>query len=145
MRRWLLAPVVALLVAPAGAHAQAQAPDDASSTAPPSATTVSPAGSGGTEYGAAIRPVRPLHVSVFSVTPGTITPGTTLTVALRVDGSVSKARMRVVLVPATGKRPAATLDLGWRRVGRVITRHWTPGRTLKAGSYIARMHAVDGT
>jgi murein DD-endopeptidase MepM/ murein hydrolase activator NlpD len=145
MRPWLLAPVVALLIAPAAASAQAQAPDDAALTAPPSAT-VTPAGSGGTEYGAAISPVRPLHVSAFSVTPGSITPGAALTVSLRLDGSASKARMRVVLVPAGASKAAATLNLGWRRVGRVITRTWTPSaRRLKAGGYVARVHAVDGT
>jgi murein DD-endopeptidase MepM/ murein hydrolase activator NlpD len=151
MRPWLLAPVVALLVAPAGAQAQAQAPDDDATTVPPAATTTptfetpSPAGAGGTEYGAAIKRVRPLHVSAFSVSPGKLTPGTALTVTVRVDGSASKARMRVVLVPSGAKRAAATLNLGWRRVGRTITRKWTPRNALAAGSYVARVHAVDGT
>src|SRR4051812_45247340 len=103
MRPWLLAPVVALLVAPAAASAQAQAPDDDVTAAPP-VTAPSGAGAGGTEYAAAIRPVRPLHVSAFTVTPGTVVPGAALTVALRVDGSAAKARMRVVLVPAGAKR-----------------------------------------
>jgi murein DD-endopeptidase MepM/ murein hydrolase activator NlpD len=148
MRPWLLVPVVALLVAPAAAQAQAQAPDDAATTAPsvaPAAPPPSADGAGGTEYGAAIRPVRPLRVAAFSVTPGKITPGAALTVSLRVDGSASKARMRVVLVPSGAKRAAATLKLGWRRVGRTITREWTPKRALAAGDYVARVHAVDGT
>jgi murein DD-endopeptidase MepM/ murein hydrolase activator NlpD len=53
--------------------------------------------------------------------------------------------MRVVLVPSGGRRAAATLNLGWRRVGRTITRSWTPKRTLASGDYVARVHAVDGT
>jgi murein DD-endopeptidase MepM/ murein hydrolase activator NlpD len=140
MRPWLLAPVVALLVAPTPALAQAQAPDDDATTAPPAAS-VPPAASGGVEYGAAIRPVRPLRVSAFTVTPGTVTAGGVLKVALRIDGSARRARMRVVLVPAGGRRPRATLQLGWRRVGRVVRHNWKP--RLAAGHYVARVHAVD--
>jgi murein DD-endopeptidase MepM/ murein hydrolase activator NlpD len=154
MRPWPLAPVVALLLTPAAAWGQAQAPDDAVSTAPPATptptfVTTPPAGTGGaggTEYGSAVKPakrVRPLRVTAFSVTPGTIAPGAPLKVSVRVSGSASKARMRVVLVPSGASRAAATLDLGWRRVGRTVRRSWKP--TLAAGDYVARFHAVDGT
>jgi murein DD-endopeptidase MepM/ murein hydrolase activator NlpD len=125
MRRWLLAPVVALVVllCPDGALAQ----------------------SGGTEYGAPVHPTRSLRVSAFTVTPGTLAPGADATVSLRVDGPARKARMRVELVAATGSRqpPVATLQLGRRRTGIAVVRRWTLPVGLVPGAYVARLHAVD--
>jgi murein DD-endopeptidase MepM/ murein hydrolase activator NlpD len=62
---------------------------------------------------------------------------------MRLSGSPKKARMRVELVRSGARRASATLDLGWRRVGRTIRRSWKP--RLGAGAYVARVHAVDGT
>ena len=158
MRPWLLAPVVALLVVPASAAAQAQAPDDAVTPAPPAATATpapspgpvpspspSGSGSGGSEFGVKVAPIRPLHVRTFRVTPRAVVAGRPLTVRLRVVGSVARARMRVELLRSGARRASATLDLGWRTVGRRITRRWTPRGALPAGRYVARIHAVDTT
>src|SRR4051794_30689387 len=127
MRLRLLAPVVALLVSPAVATAQVQAPDESQATAPP--TAVSPGGAGGVEYGAAFRPI---HVSAFAVTPGTVTAGAPVTVSLRVDGTRPKARMRVELVRSGARRASATLNLGWRKTGMTIVRRWKPRKPLRA-------------
>src|SRR4051812_27848988 len=140
MRLRLLAPVVALLVSPAAASAQVQAPDESQATAPPVA--VSPGAAGGAEYGAAFRP---LHVSSFAVTPGTVVTGAPVTVSLRVEGTRPKARMRVALVRSGARRASATLNLGWRKTGVTIVRRWKPRKPLTAGSYVARVHAVDGS
>jgi murein DD-endopeptidase MepM/ murein hydrolase activator NlpD len=138
MRPWLLAPVAALLIWPAAALAQSEAPDEAQLAAPPS---------GGVEFGVDPRPARPaptrpLRVSDFEVSPSTVVSGAVTTVRVRLTGGDRKARVRVVLVPSDGRRARATLDLGWRATGATVTRRWRL-RRVRAGTYVARVHAVD--
>ena len=138
MRPWLLAPVAALLIWPAAASAQSQAPDEAQLDPPPS---------GGVEFGVDPRPARPaptrpLRVSDFEVSPSTVVAGAVTTVRVRLTGGNARARVRVVLAPQAGRRPRATLNLGWHATDTTVTRRWRL-RRVRAGTYVARVHAVD--
>src|SRR4051794_24296694 len=104
MRRWLLTPVAALVVCPTVASAQAQAPDAVGPSAP---------SLGGAEYGVPAGKATPLRVAAFSLSPARLAPGTATTVRVRLAGGAARSRLRVVLVPAPGGRPVATLQLGW--------------------------------
>lgn len=138
MRLWLITPVVAVLAFPASASAQAQAPDDPAAIAAPS---------GGQLAGtlkATPRRARPapLRATAFSVTPRAVVPGSSpAVVAMRVDGGTGRVSVRVDLVAASGGRPVARLRVGRRHTGRVVTRRWAID--VPAGSYVARLHAVD--
>ena len=140
MRRWLLAPVVALLVLPAGASAQS----GTGGTAPPSE-------SGGVEFGAPTpkpRPraaKRPLVATRFSVSPSTVTPGAhPARITYRINGSARRARVRVELVPEGGRQAALRKRLGFKRTNMVHVSAWTiPAGALPAGDYVARLHAID--
>lgn len=138
MRPWLLVPAVAVLAFPATAAAQAQAPDDPAAIAAPSGGHVA-----GTLKAAArrARPA-PLRATTFTVTPGAVVSGSKPTVvAMRVDGGTGRVRARVDLVPASGGRPVARLRVGRRATGRLVSKRWAID--VPAGSYVARLHAVD--
>jgi murein DD-endopeptidase MepM/ murein hydrolase activator NlpD len=76
----------------------------------------------------------------FSVSPASIAPGATVTIAYRIGGRPRRVRVRVDLVPAAGGKPAATLPLGRQRTGRSRTATWRP--ELAPGRYIARLRAT---
>jgi murein DD-endopeptidase MepM/ murein hydrolase activator NlpD len=133
MRRWLFVPVAALLVPPAAASAQSQAPDSVGTSAP---------SVGAAEYGVPTGKATPLRVAAFSVSPSRLIPGTATTVRVRLAGGSARSRVRVVLVPAGSRVTVATLNLGWRRTGPAIVARWRPPG-LAAGDYVARVHAVD--
>jgi murein DD-endopeptidase MepM/ murein hydrolase activator NlpD len=76
----------------------------------------------------------------FRVSPGTIVPGRTLTVAFRIDGRVRAAQVRVDLVPNEGGSASATLRLGHRATNRRQRVQWRP--ELQPGTYTARLRAT---
>jgi murein DD-endopeptidase MepM/ murein hydrolase activator NlpD len=82
-----------------------------------------------------------LRASTFTVSAGSVTLGTPLRFAWRVDGPVRRVRARVVLAPAGGGKPVR-IALGSRRSGTRAVRSWTPreGR-VATGRYTARLHA----
>jgi murein DD-endopeptidase MepM/ murein hydrolase activator NlpD len=140
MRPWLLAPVVALLVLPAGAFAEAE-----------TGGTSAPSGSGGVEYGAPTpqpkrhKPRRSLVAAHFSVSPATIVPGANpARVTYRVNGRSRRVRVRIELVPAGGHAAALRLRLGFKRTNVDHVSRWTiAAGTLAPGDYVARLHAID--
>jgi murein DD-endopeptidase MepM/ murein hydrolase activator NlpD len=126
-RRLLLGTAVALLAWPATGHAQS-----AGATVP---------ATGGAGYGAS---APRLTASRFKVTPRTLTPGAPASFRYRIDGAQRSARVRIELLPAGARRPAARIRMGWKRTGRTLVRTWTPPAGLLApGDYVARLHAVD--
>jgi murein DD-endopeptidase MepM/ murein hydrolase activator NlpD len=88
---------------------------------------------GGTGY-------TPLAATSFSVTPGRIAPGATLTVRYRVTAQAKRVRVRLDLLPAPAGKPQATLALGRKPANRRLTAKWTP--KIAAGSYIVRLRAT---
>ncbi len=76
----------------------------------------------------------------FSVSPASIAPGATLTIAYRIGGRPRQVRVRVDLIPEAGGKPAATLPLGRQRTGRKRTATWRP--ELAPGRYTARLRAT---
>ena len=88
---------------------------------------------GGTEFVAA-------PSDAFSVSPTSIAPGATLTIAYRIGGRPRRVRVRIDLVPEAGGRPAATLHLGRERTGRDRSATWRP--ELAPGRYTARLRAT---
>ena len=76
----------------------------------------------------------------FSVSPASIAPGATLTIAYRIGGRPRGVRVRVDLIPEAGGKPAATLPLGRQRTGRKRTATWRP--ELAPGRYTARLRAT---
>ena len=127
-RRLLLGTAVALLALPATGHAQN------------GGATVAPA-TGGAGYGAS---PPSLTASRFKVTPRTLTPGAPASFRYRIDGAQRSARVRIELLAAGARRPAARIRMGWKRTGRTLTRTWTPpAGVLTPGDYVARLHAVD--
>jgi murein DD-endopeptidase MepM/ murein hydrolase activator NlpD len=125
-RRILPLAVLALLALPAAAAAQ-------------SGGAAAPEASGGATFGVTA-PAPRLVARAFAVSPGTLRPGTTLTVAVRVDGPGGEARMRVDLLRAGSGRAAATLRLGRRPTNRRLRVRWTP--RLAPGRYTARLRAT---
>jgi murein DD-endopeptidase MepM/ murein hydrolase activator NlpD len=126
MRKAVMLAVLALVAVPASAAGQ-------------SGGAAAPDSSGGATYGApATGPA--LVARSFAVTPGTVVPGRTLTVAFRIDGRVRKAQVRVDLVPAESGGAAATLRLGHRATNRRIRVRWRP--RLQPGAYTARLRAT---
>ena len=82
----------------------------------------------------------PAPSEAFSVSPTSIAPGATLTIAYRIGGRPRRVRVRVDLVPEAGGRPAATLPLGRQRTGRNRSATWRP--KLAPGRYTARLRAT---
>jgi murein DD-endopeptidase MepM/ murein hydrolase activator NlpD len=125
MRRRLLAgAALALLAMPATGRAQ---------------TVTSPTGGAG--YGVS---APGLTASRFKVTPRTLTPGGSASFRYRIDGAQRSARVRIELLAAGGRRPAAIIRMGWKRTGRTLVRRWIPPAAVIApGEYVARLHAVD--
>ena len=109
----VLIAVVATATIPATAHAQS---------------------TGGTGYA-------PLAATSFTVTPGTITPGATLTLRYRVAAKVKRVRVRLDLLPAQGGKPQATRQLGRKPANRRLTAKWRP-KIATAGSYVVRLRAT---
>lgn len=109
----VLIAVVATATIPATAHAQS---------------------TGGTGYA-------PLAATSFTVTPGTITPGATLTLRYRVVAKVKRVRVRLDLLPAQGGKPQATRQLGRKPANRRLTAKWRP-KIATAGSYVVRLRAT---
>jgi murein DD-endopeptidase MepM/ murein hydrolase activator NlpD len=127
MRRLVFALVVSVLLAvPAAASAQ-------------SGGAAAPDPSGGARFGTPPRGPG-LVVRRFTVTPGAVAPGRTLTVAFRIDGRVRAAQVRVDLVPGEGGSAAATLRLGHRATNRRQRVRWHP--RLQPGAYTARLRAT---
>jgi murein DD-endopeptidase MepM/ murein hydrolase activator NlpD len=126
MRKAVMLAVLALVAVPASAAGQ-------------SGGAAAPDSSGGATYGTpASGPA--LVARSFAVTPGTVVPGRTLTVAFRIDGRVRKAQVRVDLVPAEAGGAAATLRLGHRATNRRVSVRWRPH--LQPGAYTARLRAT---
>jgi murein DD-endopeptidase MepM/ murein hydrolase activator NlpD len=125
-RRILPLAALAFLVLPAAAGAQ-------------SGGAAAPEASGGATFGVTAPPAR-LVARAFALSPGTVRPGTTLTVAVRVDGPGDEARMRVDLLRRGSALPAATLRLGRRPINRRVRVRWTP--RLAPGTYTARLRAT---
>ena len=115
MRRSFVALIAILATAtlPATAHAQS---------------------TGGTGYA-------PLAATSFTVTPGTITPGATLTLRYRVAAKVKRVRVRLDLLPAGGGKPQATRQLGRKPANRRLTAKWRP-KIATAGNYVVRLRAT---
>jgi murein DD-endopeptidase MepM/ murein hydrolase activator NlpD len=100
-----------------------------------------PAATGGARYGTS---VPGLIASRFAVTPRTLKPGVPASFRYRIDGAQRSARVRIELLPAGSRRPAARIRMGWKRTGRTLTRSWMPpAGLLTPGDYVARLHAVD--
>src|SRR5829696_126577 len=130
MRRTLFLFVVVLLLVPAGASAQ-------------TGGTSAPSESGGAEFGAPQKR-RPLVAVRFSVSPGTVVPGSPARVTYRINGSARRARVRVELVPAGSRSAALRLRLGYKLTNVTHVSKWRlPTGALPAGDYVARLHAVD--
>jgi murein DD-endopeptidase MepM/ murein hydrolase activator NlpD len=131
MRRRLLAgAALALLAFPATGHAQS------------GGSTVS-APTGGAGYGTAT-PTPTLTASRFAVTPRTLQSGEAASFRYRIDGAPRSARVRIELLPAGARRPAARIRMGWKHTGHTFKRTWTPPPgVLTPGDYVARLHAVD--
>jgi murein DD-endopeptidase MepM/ murein hydrolase activator NlpD len=89
---------------------------------------------GGTGY-------TPLEATSFSVTPGTIAPGATLTVRYRVATKAKRVRVRLDVLPAQGGKPQATKQLGRRPANRALTARWRP-KIATAGDYVVRLRAT---
>ena len=102
-----------------------------------------PAG-GGHAFEQPAAPERPagkhLRATIFTVSAGSVTLGSPLRFAWRVDGPVRTVRARVSLRPERGGK-ALSIALGSRRAGTRSVRTWT-ARGLPAGSYTARLHAT---
>jgi murein DD-endopeptidase MepM/ murein hydrolase activator NlpD len=129
-RRLLLGTAVALLALPATGHAQ-------------SGGATVPAATGGAGYGTS---APKLTASRFAVTPRTLKAGAPASFRYRIDGTPRSARVRIELLAAGARRPAARIRMGWKRTGRTFTRTWTPpAGVLTPGDYVARLHAVDRT
>ena len=111
-RRLLLGIAVALLALPATGHAQS------------GGATIAPA-TGGAGYGAS---APGLTASRFKVTPRTLTLGAPASFRYRIDGAQRSARVRIELLAAGARRPAATIRMGWKRTRRTLIRTWTPAR-----------------
>ena len=127
-RRVLLGTAVALLALPATGHAQ-------------SGGATVPATTGGAGYGTS---APGLTASRFKVTPRTLTLGAPASFRYRIDGAQRSARVRIELLAAGARRPAATIRMGWKRTRRTLIRTWTPpAGVLAPGDYVARLHAVD--
>jgi murein DD-endopeptidase MepM/ murein hydrolase activator NlpD len=92
-----------------------------------------PAQTGGAEYVPAPR-------ESFTVSPPSIAPGATVTLRYRIGGRPRRVRVRVDLLPEAGGRPAATLQLGRQRTGRMRSATWRP--QLAPGRYTARLRAT---
>jgi murein DD-endopeptidase MepM/ murein hydrolase activator NlpD len=123
--RLLTGAVLALLAWPATGHAQT---GGASAGAP----------TGGAGYGVT---VPRLVASHFALTPTRLKTGDPLGIRYRIDGSRRSVRVRVDVLPAGSRRPAARIRMGWKHPGRTLTRTWS-GK-LAPGEYVARLHAVD--
>jgi len=93
---------------------------------------------GGAGYG---RPVPRLTATSFEVAPHTLKQGEVVRFRYRIDGPQRSARVRIELLPAGARRPAARVRLGYKRAGRALSREWTA--KLSPGEYVARLHAVD--
>jgi murein DD-endopeptidase MepM/ murein hydrolase activator NlpD len=127
-RRLILGAALALLATPATGHAQS------------GGATVAPA-TGGAGYGTS---PPSLTASRFAVSPHTLQTGAPARFRYRIDGTPRSARIRIELLPAGSRRPAARIRMGWKRTGRTLTRTWTPpAGVLTPGDYVARLHAVD--
>jgi len=119
---------LALLALPATGHAQS------------GGATVAPA-TGGAGYGTS---APGLTASRFAVSPHVLRTGAPAVFRYRIDGTARSARVRIELLPAGSRRPAARIRMGWKRTGRSLTRTWTPpAGALTPGDYVARLHAVD--
>ena len=117
-RLLLLAPMLVLLAVPSPGLAQ-------------SGGTPVPAATGGAGYG---HKVGKLVATRFTVTPGTLQPGSPATFRYRIDGPPRTVRVRIDLLPDGGRHPAKRLRLGYKRTGRSLTYTWTPaGRRADAG------------
>jgi murein DD-endopeptidase MepM/ murein hydrolase activator NlpD len=125
--RLLTGAVLALLAWPATGHAQSGG-----------ATVQAP--TGGAHFGVK---VPRLVASRFATTPRRIRPGAPVSFRYRIDGTRQSVRVRVDLLPAGSRHPAARVRMGWKRTGRTLTRVWTAGARLTPGDYVARLHAVD--
>ncbi len=89
---------------------------------------------GGTGY-------TPLAATAFTVAPGTITPGATLTVRYRVTAKAKRVRVRLDLLPAHGGKPQATRQLGRKPANRQLAAKWRP-KIETAGDYVVRLRAT---
>ena len=88
-----------------------------------------------------IRPV----ARTLAVTPSTITEGTLPGIALRVDQRGGRSvRARLVVLTQPRGDVAARIDLGTIRTGRTLAASWPAGTVLPAGSYLVRLHVLDG-
>lgn len=130
---------VVLLVLAACVPALLAPPLAAAASGPGGAEAISR--SGGTAYAPTARP----KVREFSVTPGIVTAGARTEVVVRIDGIARSVRARVEILAPRTHRVAARIDLGRRRIGSRMTRAWVPRGSLRAGRYLARLHAVDSS
>lgn len=101
---------------------------------------------GGVGYGSTLEGVSRPQATRFAVSPRTVTAGGRLpAIVLRIDrGGSSKLTARIVLSPqhGTGGR-AVVIPLGTIRRGRTLHPRWPKGVRLRAGRYVARVHATD--
>jgi murein DD-endopeptidase MepM/ murein hydrolase activator NlpD len=136
MRPYLVCALTLLAAAPASAPAAGL---DTGGTAAPSAQ-------GGSSYAQLFprtRPVRPVAAE-FSVAPGVLEAGNTVTFVYRIEAHVRTVRVRIELTAAGAASPAKRVRLGLRRTGRRYTHVWTPRRgELTPGDYAVTLQAVD--
>jgi murein DD-endopeptidase MepM/ murein hydrolase activator NlpD len=113
--------------------------------APALALSVFPAAAAAQTGGVAAPEDDPPVPTRFSVAPRTFQPGQApVRFTYRIDGPRRPVRVRIDLVPARTRRPAARLELGQRPTGRTLVYAWSPAAgTLTAGSYAVGLHAVD--
>ena len=64
-----------------------------------------------------------LVASRFTVTPRTLSPGAAASFRYRIDGAQRSVRVRIELLPAGARRPAARIRMGWKRTGRTLKPH----------------------
>jgi murein DD-endopeptidase MepM/ murein hydrolase activator NlpD len=105
---------------------------------------VAPAPASAQTGGAAAPEGGPPVPTRFTVSPRTIQLGQgPVKFTYRIDGRPRRrVRVRIDLVAAGARLPAARLDLGEQPTGRTLVYQWTPGG-IAAGRYAVRLHAVD--
>ncbi|MEI2703123.1 MAG: M23 family metallopeptidase [Baekduia sp.] len=117
-------------------------------TAPPAAVasaggSAAPVAGGGSEYGApGKRAQRKPVVRTFRVSPTRLTVGALPRITVRIDQrAVDRVDVRVALVRVGSRVAAATLTLDDAPTGKTLRPSWPSGTTLRAGRYVARVHA----
>jgi murein DD-endopeptidase MepM/ murein hydrolase activator NlpD len=107
-------------------------------------TSASSPAAGGSQYGSAIRTVRPARpiARYFRVGPKPLVAPATPKIALRIEEpGASWVSARIVFMPQTESGSIVRIDLGRVPVGRRFLVSWPSGTELQPGRYRVRLHA----